>query len=41
MKHETMSGTTSGSAPANPLRVLMTYWDGGETSHPSVRWRAN
>ena len=34
MKHETMSGTTSGSAPANPLRVLMVYWDGGGNLPP-------
>jgi len=34
MKHETMSGTTSRSAPAHPLRVLMTYWDGGGNLPP-------
>lgn len=39
MKHETMLGKTSGSMstnsmPANPLRVLMVYWDGGGNLPP-------
>jgi UDP:flavonoid glycosyltransferase YjiC (YdhE family) len=34
MKHETMLGKTSGSASANPLRVLMVYWDGGGNLPP-------
>lgn len=34
MKHETMLGKMSGSAPANPLRVLMVYWDGGGNLPP-------
>lgn len=34
MKHETISGKMSGSRPANPLRVLMVYWDGGGNLPP-------
>jgi len=34
MKHEAMLGKMSGSAPANPLRVLMVYWDGGGNLPP-------
>lgn len=34
MKHETMSGKTHGCASANPLRVLMVYWDGGGNLPP-------
>jgi UDP:flavonoid glycosyltransferase YjiC (YdhE family) len=34
MKHETLLGKTSGSASANPLRVLMVYWDGGGNLPP-------
>jgi len=34
MKHEAMTGMTSGSASANPLRVLMAYWDGGGNLPP-------
>ena len=36
MRHETMlaPGKISGSAPGNPLRVLMVYWDGGGNLPP-------
>jgi UDP:flavonoid glycosyltransferase YjiC (YdhE family) len=33
MKHETILGKASGSAP-NPLRMLMVYWDGGGNLPP-------
>src|SRR4051794_37537857 len=34
MKYETFLERTSSSAPANPLRVLMVYWDGGGNLPP-------
>ncbi|MGD5682457.1 hypothetical protein QUT02_22640, partial [Xanthomonas citri pv. citri] len=34
MKPDIMPGKTPGSAPAKPLRVLMTFWDGGGNLPP-------
>lgn len=34
MKYEAILERTSGSVPANPLRVLMVYWDGGGNLPP-------
>lgn len=34
MKHDIFPGKAIGSAPSHPLRVLMTYWDGGGNLPP-------